>query len=173
MENIFSLFISLFIFFTAFIVIFQSFSSIFNFFKGTPRSLSFTPLTFLFLLVSTLNSLILMIYLKLINKKTGSPIIESEAKEKRYDLFISISVIIGFIGISINLYILDSIISLLIALFILLGLVVFYMEDKKHFDKLYFTQKKRSFLILGIFILLDFILLGISFFTAPVTAPTP
>jgi len=68
-----------------------------------------------------LSSLILFIYLKSTNKKTGSPIIESEAKEKRYDLFISISVIIGFIGISFNIYIIDSIISLLIALFIIKG----------------------------------------------------
>ncbi len=113
LENIVSLFISLFIFFTAYIIILQSISAIFNFFEGSPRSLSITPLIFIFLLVSLLSSLLMWIYLKSIYKKTGSPIIESETKEKRYDLFISLSVIIGFIGISFNLYVLDSIISFL------------------------------------------------------------
>lgn len=121
LENIVSLFISLFIFFTAYIIILQSFSEIFNYFKGSPRFLSITPLVFIFLLVSLLSSLMMWIYLKSIYKNTGSPIIESEAKEKRYDLFISLSVIIGFIGVLFNLYILDSIISLLIALFIIKG----------------------------------------------------
>ncbi len=121
LENIVSLFISLLIFFTAFIVILQSISAIFSFFKGTPRSLSISPLVFLFLFISLLSSLIMLIYLNSMSKKTGSPIIESETKEKRYDLLISISVIIGFIGISFNLYVLDSIISFLIALFIIKG----------------------------------------------------
>ncbi len=121
LENLVSLFISLFIFFTAYIIILQSFSAFFNFFKGTPRSLSITPIVFLFLFISLLSSLIMVIYLNSIYKKTGSPIIESEAKEKRYDLFISVSVIIGFIGVLFNLSVFDSVISLLIALFIIKG----------------------------------------------------
>ena len=68
-----------------------------------------------------LSSLILTIYMKIISKKTNSPIIESEANEKFYDTFISISVLIGFLGALFNFYILDSIIGLFIALFIIKG----------------------------------------------------
>jgi predicted Fe-Mo cluster-binding NifX family protein len=73
----------------------------------------------------------MVFYLKIVNKKSGSPIIESEAKEKTYDLFISLSVIIGFIGISFNFYILDSIIGLLIALFIIKGGYDLFLKSTK------------------------------------------
>jgi len=131
LENIVSLFISLFIFFTAFIIILQSISAISNFFRGSPRFISITPLVFIFLIISLLSSILMVIYLNSIYKKTSSPIIESEAKEKRYDLFISLSVIIGFIGVSFNLYILDSIISLLIALFIIKGGYDLFLKSTK------------------------------------------
>jgi predicted Fe-Mo cluster-binding NifX family protein len=72
-----------------------------------------------------------VIFLKFINKKSGSPIIESEAKEKTYDLFISLSVIIGFIGISFKLYLLDSIIGLLIAIFIIKGGYDLFLKSTK------------------------------------------
>ena len=121
LENIISLFISIFIFFTASIIIWRSFSNIFKFFKGKTGILYFSSLAFGFLIISLLSTLFIMIYLRIISKKTSSPIIESEAKEKKYDLFISLSVIIGFIGILFEFYILDSIIGLLIALFIIKG----------------------------------------------------
>ena len=57
----------------------------------------------------------------MIGKKTNSPIIKTEANEKLYDNFISLSVLIGFIGALYNLYILDAIIGLIIALFIIKG----------------------------------------------------
>lgn len=131
LENIISLIISLFIFFTAFMVIYQSLLNISKFFKGDNRDLYSTPLIFIFLFISLFSSLLMVFYLKIVNKKSGSPIIESEAKEKTYDLFISLSVIIGFIGISFNFYILDSIIGLLIALFIIKGGYDLFLKSTK------------------------------------------
>ncbi len=121
LENIISLLISLLIFVTAFYIIFQSISDIFDYINGTPKIINLTPLVFSFLLISLLISIILALYLKLTYKRTGSPVVESEAKEKVFDVFISSSVLIGFIGVLFNFYLLDSIIGLIIAIFIIKG----------------------------------------------------
>jgi len=76
-------------------------------------------------------SIILALYLKLVYKKTGSPIIKSEAKEKAYDILISSSVLIGFIGAMLNFYILDSIIALFIAIFIIKGGYDIFLSSTK------------------------------------------
>jgi cation diffusion facilitator family transporter len=131
LENIISLLVSLFIFFTAFMVIYQSFLNISKFIKGDIRELYSSPLVFIFLFTSLLSSLLIVIYLKIVDKKSASPIIESEAKEKMYDLLISLSVIIGFIGILFKFYILDSIIGLLIALFIIKGGYDLFLKSTK------------------------------------------
>ncbi|MFX1392957.1 MAG: cation diffusion facilitator family transporter [Promethearchaeota archaeon] len=121
LENIVSLIISLFIFVTALTIIYQSFSEILYFYSGNPKKIYFSPYIFLFLIFSMLISLILTLYLRLIYKKTNSPVIKSEANEKAYDIFISLSVLIGFIGALLNFYLLDSIIALFIAIFIIKG----------------------------------------------------
>lgn len=131
LENIVSLIISLFIFLTGIIIIYQSSTSIFEFINGIPRNLNSSPLAFSFLILSLLSTLIIMVFLKRINKKIGSPIIESEAKEKFYDFFISLSVIVGFIGIIFKFYILDSIIGLIIALFIIKGGYDLFLKSTK------------------------------------------
>ncbi|MFX1256663.1 MAG: cation diffusion facilitator family transporter [Promethearchaeota archaeon] len=131
MENIISLIISLFIFFTAYYIIINSILDIFNFFSGKPRILYYSPLIFLFLILSLLISLFLMLYLKLISKRTGSPIIKSEANEKMFDILISLSVLIGFIGFLFNFYILDSIIGLIIAIFIIKGGYDIFLNSTK------------------------------------------
>ena len=131
LENIISLIISLFIFFTAFMIIYQSFLNILKYIDGNAEVLYFTPLIFIFLFISLLSSFLIVVYLKRINKKSGSPIIESEAKEKTYDLLISLSVIIGFIGISFKFYLLDSIVGLLIALFIIKGGYDLFLKSTK------------------------------------------
>lgn len=130
-ENIISLIISIFIFITAFNIILQAFSDIINFIRGNSRVVHFQPYIFLFLIISFIISIILVLYLKLISKKTGSPIIESEANEKLYDIFISLSVLIGFIGVLFNWYILDSIIGLIIAGFIIKGGYEIFKESTK------------------------------------------
>jgi cation diffusion facilitator family transporter len=131
LENVISLFISIFIFFTASMIVWQSFLNIFKFFKGNTGIVYFSPLAFGFLIISLLSTLSIMMYLRIISKKTSSPIIESEAKEKTYDLFISLSVIIGFIGILFEFYILDSIIGLVIALFIIKGGYDLFLKSTK------------------------------------------
>jgi cation diffusion facilitator family transporter len=120
-ENIISLFISLFIFITAFYIFLQSFLDIINFFNGKMKVVDFSSSLFFFLIVSLLISLFITLYLKLISKKSHSPIIESEANEKLFDIFISMSVLIGFFGVFLKFYILDSIVGLFIVFFIIKG----------------------------------------------------
>lgn len=131
LENIISLLISLIIFVTAFNIIIQSFSDMLNFINGNPRSITFSPLIFIFLIISLATSIILTLYLKIIGKKAGSPIIKSEANEKLFDNLLSFSVLIGFIGFLYNLYILDSIIGLIIALFIIKGGYDIFLSSTK------------------------------------------
>ncbi len=131
LENIISLLISLLIFFTAYNIIVQSFVDIINYIRGNPKTIYFSSLVFLFLIVSLLITIILMLYLKLIEKKSGSPIIKSEANEKLFDIFISLSVLIGFIGALFNFYILDSIIGLFIAIFIIKGGYDIFLSSTK------------------------------------------
>ncbi len=121
MENIISLFISLLIFFTAFSILIRSFSNIIDFYNGNYRIVHFSPLIFIFLIISILFSIVLMFSLKKMGKKTGSPIINSQVKEKYYDIFISISVLLSFIGVLFNFYIFDSIFGIIIVFFIVKG----------------------------------------------------
>ena len=121
LENIIGLFISLFIFFTAYNIVIQSFTNILAFFSGQSRVIYSTPLIFLFLILSLSISLFIALYLKKISKRTRSPIIESEAREKLFDCLISSSVLISFIGALWNLNFLDSFIALIIAVFIFKG----------------------------------------------------
>ncbi len=120
-ENIVSLIISLFIFFTAYSILSQSIRDILDFISGSSKIINVSNSVFIFLVISFLISLLLTLYLKKIGNKTNSPIIESQASEKLYDNFISLSVLVGFIGISFNLYLLDSIIGLFIVFFIAKG----------------------------------------------------
>ncbi len=120
-ENIVSLIISFLIFYTAYSIFSQSIKDILDFISGSSKIINISNSVFIFLVISLLISLLLTLYLKKISKKMNSPIIESEASEKLYDNFISLSVLVGFIGISFNLYLLDSIIGLFIAFFIIKG----------------------------------------------------
>jgi len=130
-ENIISLIISILIFITALNIIFQAFSDIINFVSGNPKVIHFQLYIFIFLIISFMISIFLVLYLKLISKKTGSPIIESEANEKLFDIFISFSVLIGFIGVLFNCYILDSVIGLIIAGFIFKGGYDIFIKSTK------------------------------------------
>ena len=104
---------------------------IINFINGNPKIVDFSPLVFFFLIISLLASLILTLYLKLIGKQTSSPIIESEAQEKMFDIFISLSVLIGFIAVLLGIHILDSIIGLIIAIFIIKGGYEIFLTSTK------------------------------------------
>ncbi|MFX1338381.1 MAG: cation diffusion facilitator family transporter [Promethearchaeota archaeon] len=131
MENIISLLFSLLIFFTAYTIITQSIVALMNYFRGNPKMIYPTPLVLIFLIISLLSTIVIMLYLKLIEKKTKSPIIKSEANEKLFDIFISLSVFIGFIGALFNFYILDSIIGLFIAIFIIKGGYDIFLSSTK------------------------------------------
>ena len=120
-ENIISLIISIVIFFTAYNIITTSFSEILEFSAGFPKQIIVTPTIFLFLIISLLISFLSTIYLKIVGKQTKSPIIQSQATEKLYDNLISSSVIIGFISALFGTNLVDSIISLVIALLIIKG----------------------------------------------------
>ena len=130
-ENIISLIISFFIFYTAYNIFSLSIKDISDFISGSTKIINISNSIFIFLVISFLISLLLTLYLKIIGKKTKSPIIESEASEKLYDNFISLSVLVGFIGISFNLYLLDSIIGLFIALFIIKGGYDIFLNSTK------------------------------------------
>jgi len=120
-ENIISLIISMVIFFTAYNIITTSFSEISETIAGFPKQIIVTPTIFLFLIISLLISFLSTIYLKVVGKQTKSPIIQSQATEKLYDNLISSSVIIGFISALFGINLVDSIISLVIALLIIKG----------------------------------------------------
>jgi len=120
-ENIISLIISMVIFFTAYNIITTSFSEISETIAGDPKQIIVTPTIFLFLIISLLISFLSTIYLKVVGKQTKSPIIQSQATEKLYDNLISSSVIIGFISAIFGINLVDSIISLVIALLIIKG----------------------------------------------------
>jgi len=120
-ENIISLIISMVIFFTAYNIIVTSFSQISETIAGAPKQIIVTPTIFLFLIISLLISFLSTIYLKVVGKQTKSPIIQSQATEKLYDNLISSSVIIGFISALFGVNLVDSIISLVIALLIIKG----------------------------------------------------
>ncbi|MFW9988764.1 MAG: cation diffusion facilitator family transporter [Candidatus Odinarchaeota archaeon] len=130
-ENIISLFISLFIFYTAYIIILETFQDIVNFIQGNFRIIKISPLSLIFLIISLIVSLIITYYLKTVGKKTNSPVIKSEASEKLYDNIISLSVLIGFIGSTFNLYFLDSIIGLTITIFIIKGGFDIFLNSTK------------------------------------------
>ncbi len=145
LENIVSLFFSLFIFFTVYNIIIQSITNISTFFTGQPSVIHSSPLIFLFLIISLSISLFLALYLKKIRKKTGSPIIESEAREKLFDCLISSSVLISFIGTLWGLHILDSIIGLIIAVFIFKGgYDIFLISIKTLLDAVIEFDKKNE-----------------------------
>jgi cation diffusion facilitator family transporter len=144
MENIVSLIISLFIFYTAYNIILSSITSIIAGFSGTPNIIHFSSLVAIFLIISLFASIGITIYLKLLNKKIKSPIIESESNEKLFDILISSSVLVGYIGASINIYILDSIISLLIAIFIIKGGYNTFLESTKVLLDAVINFEKRS-----------------------------
>ena len=121
LENIISLVISIFIFFTAFNIIQESSIDIFKFFIGNEKKIIVSLEVLIFLLISQITSIIIAISLKVISKKENSPIINSEAKEKFYDSFISFTVLLGFIGAIFEFYLLDSIFALIIVCFMIKG----------------------------------------------------
>jgi cation diffusion facilitator family transporter len=121
LENIISLIISIFIFFTAYTIIRDSITEIINFFQEEYKTVLVSPLIIIILIISILVSFLTTLYLILIGKRASSEIIESEAKEKLMDNFISLTVLFGFIGAYFNIYILDSIFGLIIAVFIIKG----------------------------------------------------
>ncbi len=130
-ENIISLLISILIFYTAYTIISQSIKDISDFIAGFSKVIIISNSILIFLVVSFITSLFLSFYLNIVGKKTKSPIIETEAREKLYDNFISFSVLIGFIGVIFNLYLLDSIIGLFIALFIIKGGYEIFLNSTK------------------------------------------
>ena len=121
LENIISLVISIFIFFTAFNIIQESVIDIVEFFLGTPKIILVSIEVFIFLVISQIISIFIAIFLKLVSKHSNSPILDSEAKEKFYDSFISLTVLIGFIGAFFQAYLLDSVFALLITGFMIKG----------------------------------------------------
>lgn len=130
-ENIISLIISLFIFYTAYNIILHSIGDIRDFISGDLKVINISISIFIFLVISFIITLSSSFYLKIIGKKTKSPIIESEASEKFLDNFISLSVLAGFIGACFNVFLLDSIIGLFIALFIIKGGFDIFLNSSK------------------------------------------
>lgn len=121
-ENLVSLIISLFIFYTAYTIIYNSTIEIISYSTGkSNKQIVVSSQIFILLIFALLISFFLTIYLKIVGNRTNSPIIKTEANEKLYDNLISASVLIGFIGALYNIFILDAIIGLLIALFIIKG----------------------------------------------------
>lgn len=130
-ENIISLIISLFIFYTAYNIILSSIRDIADFISNDLKVITISPSIFIFLVIAFIITLFSSFYLKAIGKSTKSPLIESQASEKFFDNFISLSVLIGFIGAYFHLYLLDSIIGLFITIFIIKGGYDIFLNSSK------------------------------------------
>ena len=131
-ENLISLIISIFIFYTAYTIIFNSISEIVSYSTGrSTKQIVVSSQILILLIFALLLSLCLTVYLKIVGKRTNSPIIQTEANEKLYDNLISASVLIGFIGALYNIFILDAIIGLIIALFIIKGGYDIFLSSTK------------------------------------------
>jgi cation diffusion facilitator family transporter len=130
-ENIISLIISFFMFFTAYNIIIQSITDIVNFINGVPKIIFVTSLYILFLFIFLAISISLTFYLRLAAKKSRSSLLKSESDEKLYDNFISLSVLIGFIFSIFQVYLIDSIIGLIICLFIIKGGYDIFLNSAK------------------------------------------
>ncbi|MFX1313940.1 MAG: cation diffusion facilitator family transporter [Promethearchaeota archaeon] len=146
-ENIISLIISFFIFFTAYTIIVESITDIVNSIDGIPKIIIISPVIIIFLISSLGISFFLSSFLKLVGKKSGSPVIKSEADEKLYDNFISLSVIIGFICAFFNLALADSIIGLIICIFLIKGgYNIFVNSTKTLLDAVIEFDKRKELL---------------------------
>ncbi|MFX1411604.1 MAG: cation diffusion facilitator family transporter [Promethearchaeota archaeon] len=143
-ENIISLIISIFIFYTAYNIILHSIGDIIDFISSNSKVINTSTPIFIFLIISFIITLCSTLYLKAIGKKTKSPIIESEASEKFYDNFISLSVLAGFIGAFFNIYLLDSIIGLFITLFIIKGGYDIFLNSTKTLLDVVIDFEKRT-----------------------------
>ncbi|TXT67502.1 MAG: conserved membrane protein of unknown function [Promethearchaeota archaeon] len=121
LENIISLIISIVIFFTAYTIIRDSITEIIDFFQGEYKEVLVSPLIIAVLIISIMISFITTLYVIMVGKRASSEIIESEAKEKLMDNFISLTVLFGFMGAYFDLFILDSVFGLIIAIFIIKG----------------------------------------------------
>ena len=130
-ENIISLVISLFIFYTAYNIIIQAFSDFASLIGGSLKTFNITLEAFIFLFISLIITLLLTLYLKYVAKLTESPIIKSQANEKLYDNFISLSVIINFIVAVFGFSFIDTIIGLSIAAFIIKGGYDMFVQSTK------------------------------------------
>ncbi|MFO7797996.1 MAG: cation diffusion facilitator family transporter [Promethearchaeati archaeon] len=147
LENIISLVISIFIFFTAYTIIRESISEILNFFSGSIKTIIVSPFIIIIMGISLLISISTTIYLKLIEKKSGSEIIKSETSEKLLDNFISSTVLIGFIAAYYGIFVLDSIFGLVIALFIIKGGYDIFLTSTKTLLDAVIEFEKRTELI--------------------------
>ena len=145
LENIISLVISIFIFFTAFNIIQESTIDIFKFFTGAEKKIIVSSEVLIFLVISQITSIVIAISLKFISRKERSPIINSEAKEKFYDSFISLTVLLGFIGAIFEFYVLDSIFALIIVCFMIKGgYDIFISSTKTLLDALINFDKRNE-----------------------------
>lgn len=131
MENIISLIISIVIFITAYNIINQSIVGILNSMEGKTSIVIVSPMVIIFLIISLLITLLSAIYLRQVGKKSNSPTVQSEGSEKLFDVLISSSVLIGFIGAVFGLYIIDLIISLFISVFIIKGAYEIFVSSTK------------------------------------------
>jgi cation diffusion facilitator family transporter len=120
-ENVISLVISFFIFYTALNIIYQAISDFNMFIGGSVKQFYLTAEVIIFLIISFGITILLTIYLKYVGRYSKSPIIQSQASEKLYDNFISLSVIVSFISAYFGLSLIDTIIGLIIAAFIIKG----------------------------------------------------
>lgn len=130
-ENLISLIFALIIFINAYNIFMQSVSNIIAFVQGNPVILEISIELFLFLIISILITSLMTIYLIVVSKNVNTPIIETEAKEKKYDILISTSVLIGIIGSFFNLYLLDPILALIITLFVIKGGYEIFMSSMR------------------------------------------
>lgn len=130
-ENVISLVFSLFIFYTAFNIIQQAISDFTLFIGGSSKVFNITSEAFIFLFLSLVITIILTIYLRSVATYTKSPIIQSQASEKLYDNLISLSVIINFIIGYFNFFLIDPIIGVIIAAFIIKGGYEMFVESTK------------------------------------------
>ena len=130
-ENIISLIFSIFIFITAYNIITESISTIYDTINGKEKIIHVSSDIMMFLLISLTITILSSLYLFVVGKKSKSPILMSEFKEKLFDNLISGTVIVGFVGSLFNFFMLDPIISLIISIFIIKGGYEIFLNSTK------------------------------------------
>ena len=123
-EYIFSMFISISIFVIAIKLLYESIISLF-----TSHIVIFSSNLIIVSIVTIIIKLILYLYTKYLYKKEPSILIKSNNIDHRNDIFLTLSVLISVIFSKFNIYFVDSLVGIIIAIWFLISGISIFKES--------------------------------------------